>query len=160
MKSRSSKAKRRARPARAPRRLRTASIPWPDCLAPEVIADTVIWEVSCFLREPLPRDYYGDLLIARAHRCFHENAHFRNLMLGGHCREWLRSFIRHWLAELLQSERPDLWVCLPPPFDAGHPLPDGRHPRINRRESYPRRKALRWSASRFRLARGESAITV
>lgn len=100
------------------------------------------------------------MLVARAQRCFRGHAHFRSLMLGVDCREWLGSFMRHWMAGLLQRERPDLWECLPPTFDVGRRLPDGRHPRINRRESYPRRKTLRWGATRMRLTSGSSPIAV
>lgn len=149
MKSRSSKAKRPAERRPARRRARTASSCWPDWLAAEVIADKVVWEVSLFLRVKVPRDRYGDALKDRAYRCFRGDKQFRGLMLGPSCREHLASFMRHWMSGLLHRERPDLWVCLPTSFDVGHTLPDGRHPRVNRRNGYPIPKGLRWNPARL-----------
>jgi hypothetical protein len=37
--------------------------------------------------------------------------------------------MRHWLAGLLGTERPDLYECLPDSFALGHPLPPPVHPR-------------------------------
>ena len=56
--------------------------------------------------------------------------HFRKLMRGrGNApRDWLYAFMRHWLAALLDLERPDLYQCLPEDFNLGHRLPPGRHP--------------------------------
>jgi hypothetical protein len=48
MKSRSSREKRPADRARLPR--------WPAALAADVVADSVVWEVSQFLRAKLPRE--------------------------------------------------------------------------------------------------------
>lgn len=151
MKSRSSKTKRLAERKRAPTR-------WPDALSAEVIADSVVREVSHFLRARLPGARYADALSARAVRCFAAHAGFRRMMLGARCREQLAVFMRHWTASLLQRERPDLWECLPPSFDVGHPLPEGTGARVKRRGSGPRRKALRWNPRRMAWSAGRPAL--
>jgi hypothetical protein len=114
----------------------------------ELTADDICWEVSRFLRTPLPRDRYAQWLAAKADLCLQGNALFRRKMMGPKCREWLRAFTRHWLTSLLYVERPDLWACLPESFDMGTPLPGGRHPRINRRGGVTPPKALRWQPAR------------
>ena len=45
--------------------------------------------------------------------------------------------MRHWLAALLDLERPDLYQCLPEDFDLGHRLPPGQYPRIRRKGFVP-----------------------
>jgi hypothetical protein len=140
MKSRSSRTKRRAEPARAPR--------WPEALAADVVADSVVWEVSQFLRVKLPRERYVSWLTIRAVRCFQHDPAFRRKIRGAVCREWLYAFCRHWLSGLLRRERPDLWHCLPAGFSVGYPLPDGRYPRALRRAGPIARKPLRWNAAR------------
>jgi len=51
---------------------------------------------------------------------------------GNAPRDWLYSFMRHWLGSMLKMERPDLCRCLPWSFAIGHRLPDGTHPRNDR----------------------------
>jgi hypothetical protein len=65
--------------------------------------------------------------------------HFRKLMRGrGNApRDWLYAFMRHWLAALLDLERPDLYQCLPEDFNLGHGLPPGLHPLIRRKGCVP-----------------------
>jgi hypothetical protein len=45
--------------------------------------------------------------------------------------------MRHWLAALLDLERPDLYQCLPEDFNLGHRLPPGQHPLIRRKGCVP-----------------------
>jgi hypothetical protein len=40
---------------------------------------------------------------------------------GNAPRDWLYAFRRHWLAALLDLERPDLYQCLPEDFKPGLP---------------------------------------
>ncbi len=132
---------------RSPERIRSAS--WPEVLLPGVIAQTVCDEVSHFLDVEIP-ERHADWLAAKADRYFARNRRFRTLMRGrGNApRDWLYVFMRHWLAALLGTERPDLWYCLPPDFDLGHALPPGSHPRVNRRGRGPLPPPLAWNPER------------
>lgn len=107
-------------------------------LMPWIIADTVRGEVSCFLGVQIPARY-SDWLDAKAERCYARHDHFRKLMRGhGNApRDWLYTFMRHWLAALLDLERPDLYQCLPEDFNLGHRLPPGQHPLIRRKGFVP-----------------------
>jgi hypothetical protein len=49
---------------------------------------------------------------------------------GNAPRDWLYAFMRHWLAALLDLERPDLYQCLPEDFNLGHRLPPGIKPPV------------------------------
>jgi len=111
---------------------------WPEVLLPWLIAECACQEVSTFLGVDLP-PRYADWLTRKAEACYQKNRHFRRLMWsrGNAPREWLRAFMRHWIAALLGTERFDLLACLPTSFDLGQPLPPGTHPRINRRSSCP-----------------------
>jgi hypothetical protein len=99
-------------------------------LMPWLIAESVCTEVSRFLGIELPARY-SVWIEARAEVSYARFDHFRKLMRGrGNApRDWLRAFMRHWLAGLLGVERPDLYECLPDSFGLGHPLPPGVHPR-------------------------------
>ena len=107
---------------------------WPLAMLPEVIAQSAVWEVSAFLDMHIPRRYERWLAL-KADVCFQKNDRFRRSMRGrGNApRDTLRMFMRHWLAALLGTERPDLLSYLPEPFDLGHPLPAGPHERVRRR---------------------------
>ncbi len=93
-------------------------------LMPWLIAETVCGEVACFLDVEIPARYAA-WIEARAEVCYAKPGHFRKLMRGpGNApRDWLRAFMRHWLAALLGLERPDLYECLPDSFALGHSLP-------------------------------------
>ncbi len=99
-------------------------------LMPWLTADTVCGEVARFLDVAIPARY-SDWLEAKAERCYARHPHFRKLMRGrGNApRDWLRVFMRHWLAALLGTERPDLYECLPDTYALGHPLPPPVRPR-------------------------------
>ena len=107
-------------------------------LMPWLIADTVCGEVSRFLGVEIPARY-SDWLDAKAERRYARKDHFRKLLRGrGNApRDWLYSFMRHWLAALLDLERPDLYQCLPEDFNLGNRLPPGRHPLIRRKGCVP-----------------------
>jgi hypothetical protein len=120
-------------------------------LMPWLIADSVCGEVSGFLGVEIPARY-SDWLDAKAERCYARHDHFRKLMRGrGNApRNWLYAFMRHWLAALLDLERPDLYQCLPEDFNLGHRLPPGLHPLIRRKGFVPnlRPKPRPWDARR------------
>ena len=113
------------------------------------IAEGVCAEAARFLGEAMPERYPG-WLASRAERCFRGSAQFRKSMRarGNGGRDSLRMFMRHWLASLLHTERPDLHRALPPDFDLGRPLPEGTHPRVNRRSSLPLPRAMNWNPDR------------
>jgi hypothetical protein len=118
---------------------------------PWIIADTVCGEVSRFLGVEIPARY-SDWLDAKAERCYARHDHFRKLMRGrGNApRDWLYAFMRHWLAAMLDLERPDLYQCLPEDFNLGHRLPTGQHPLIRRKGFVPTLlpKSRPWNARR------------
>ena len=99
-------------------------------LMPWLIAESVCAEVSRFLDVEIPARY-AVWIEARAELTYAKHRHFRKLMRGrGNApREWLKVYMRHWLAGLLGTERPDLYECLPDTFALGHPLPPPVHPR-------------------------------
>lgn len=100
-------------------------------LMPWVMAETVCRELSDFLGAEIPARYAA-WIEARAEWTYAKKGHFRKLMRGkGNApREWLRTFMRHWLAGLLGEERPDLYECLPVEFALGQSLPfPGPNPR-------------------------------
>lgn len=82
---------------------------------PWIVADTACDEVGHYLEVEMPRDRYAEWLDAKAERCYARNRRFRKLMhsRGNAPREWLLAFMQHWLAALLQIERPDLLRRLP-----------------------------------------------
>ena len=121
-------------------------------LMPEAIAESVCAEAGQFLDEEMPARYVA-WLAAKAERCYSaRHRHFYKLMRGsGNApRDWLYVFMRHWLANLLGLERPDLYRCLPPEFGNGRKLPHGRHPRIHRQGFIPNLlpNARSWNAAR------------
>ena len=117
-------------------------------LMPWLIADTVCGEVSRFLGVEIPARH-SDWLDAKAERSYARHSHFRKLMRsrGNAPRDWLYVFMRHWLAALLDPERPDLYQCLPEDFNLGHPLPPGQHPLVRRKGFVPNGPLIRLSKS-------------
>ena len=102
-------------------------------LMPDVIAENVVGEVAQFLGEEFPARY-AIWLAAKAELCYSARRQFYRRLRGrDDPRAWLSVFMRHWLASFLHLERPDLYDCLPREFGNGRQLPQGLHPRINRR---------------------------
>lgn len=99
-------------------------------LMPWLVAESVCGEVARFLGVEIPTRY-AVWIEARAELTYAKDGHFRKLMRGrGNApRDWLRVYMRHWLAGLLGLERPDLYECLPDTFALGHALPPPVHPR-------------------------------
>jgi len=97
---------------------------------PWLMAETVCGEVARFLGVEIPVRYAA-WIEARAELTYAKGGHFRKLMRGrGNApRDWLRVYMRHWLAGLLGTERPDLYECLPDSYALGHPLPAPVWPR-------------------------------
>lgn len=125
---------------------------WPVEGMAELIADSICHEVSQFLRVKMPEARYVQLLAAKAERCLQGNAQFRRKMNGTRCREWLHTFMRHWMASLLKCERPDLLAMIPKSFDTGHPLPAGTGRRVSHRGGTFSRKTMKWEPARLQAS--------
>ena len=99
-------------------------------LMPWLIAESVCGEVARFLGVEIPARY-AIWIEARAELSYAQGGRIRKLLRGrGNAgRDWLFVFMRHWLAGLLGTERPDLYECLPDTYALGHPLPPPVHPR-------------------------------
>ncbi len=100
----------------------TALMPW-------LIAETVCGEAARYLDVEIP-ERCAAWLEARAEWHYARHRGFRARMCepGNAGRDWLYAYMRHWLAALLQIERPDLFARLPKEFAIGHPLPQATPP--------------------------------
>jgi len=96
-------------------------------IVPQAVADGVWEEVSVWLGEELPREWRVRLM-ERAEAVYASNTRFRRRLRGGgnSGRDWLWTFMRHWLAALLWHHWPDWHARLPASFSVGRPLPAGR----------------------------------
>ena len=129
--------------------LKTKSPLWPAPMVPLWIAESVCDEAARFLGVDLP-ERYAVWLTAKAERCMAGHAHVQARMQerGNGGRNALRVYMRHWLAGLLQIERPDLARALPPAFDLGQALPPEKAPRENRRNRLPLPSPMEWNPNR------------
>lgn len=92
-------------------------------LVPIAIARQIIEEASLWLAEPLPARYAAGLA-HRARRFFvHSPRHRRWIASPEAGRDWLYTFMRHWLAARLHAERPELHARLPHDYNTGAPPP-------------------------------------
>ena len=92
-------------------------------IVPLWIAEWVVAEAERYSGEVFP-DGYSHWLVEKADACYAGNPRFRRHMRGhGNAgRDWLRVFMRHWLAAILKYERPDLFIYFPPDWVLGHRL--------------------------------------
>jgi hypothetical protein len=93
-------------------------------LVPRAVATGVWEEAVAWLGEELPREWQARLT-ERAEALYANNGRVRRRLRGpGNAgRDWLWTFMRHWLAALLWRHRPDLHARLPAAFNVGCPLP-------------------------------------
>ena len=93
-------------------------------LLPEVVADSVLGEASRFLGKDLP-DEWVVLLADKCEGCYNaKNPQFKRKMKGANGREWLYSFMRHWLTGLLfKYDRPSYEKVSRTEFPIGRELP-------------------------------------
>ena len=82
-------------------------------LLPWLVAESVCGEAARALGSEMPRKF-APALASRAVRVFAANAAFvRRLRAPGETgQEWLRAFLRHWLAARLAHRAPALVICL------------------------------------------------
>lgn len=130
-KSRSSKARK---PSAARRELRqwlacrrTAAYPLSrlECETPilsDLVAEGVCAAAANWLGDNRPMRF-APALAARARRIYEVNASFAARLRRDDGIEWLRVFLRHWLAGRLRRECRDLFDRLPPEFANGASLP-------------------------------------
>lgn len=91
-----------------------------------VVADSVVREVAYFLQtDDLFGKGYEDCLSVHADGCYLRlDGQFRKIMRskrdgGNYARDYLYSFMRHWLASYLKRDHPDLHRRLPGSFGVG-----------------------------------------
>lgn len=93
-------------------------------LVPRAAAEGVWEEVSVYLQTELPASW-KEYLAIRADVIYQRNEHFRGLIRrgGDTGRDWLWTFMRHWLAALIYRWDASLYSRLPASFSAGADLP-------------------------------------
>ena len=93
-------------------------------LAPVAVARGVCEEVSIWLAAELPASWV-ELLVEKTAIISAHNPRFHRLLRqsGDRGRDWLWAFMRHWLAALLQRQRPACYARLPADYSRGRPLP-------------------------------------
>lgn len=100
----------------------------PDALLPEVVAQTLLREVAQVTECPVEdQTRLITYLARRAEEVAAANESFCRKLRGGQGREWLYSFMRHWLAAELARSQPALFRRLPPRYAMGDPE-TGRRP--------------------------------
>lgn len=99
-------------------------------LAPAVVVDAIVDEiVGCLAEDPQRDDVYEtlrsdrvvDYVTARSAIVFENNDQFRRKMLTGDPRPAYYSFVRHWLAGVMQADFPEQLRRLPAEFCVGVP---------------------------------------
>ena len=93
-------------------------------LTPESVAESVVWEVECFLNANLPAGFI-ERLAAKAYYCYDHHRQFHRLLneSGNRGRDALFMFMRHWTAAWLKRERSALYKRLPWSYGQGRQLP-------------------------------------
>lgn len=90
------------------------------CILPAVIADTVIRQLEVYLKVSLPADFAARLE-ERAEATYSANEQFRRRVRasGDKGRDYLYTFMRHWLAALVKEFVPEQFPRLPEGFAQG-----------------------------------------
>lgn len=93
-------------------------------IVPRAVVEAVLEEASVWLERPLPRRWIRELM-AYANTVYTCNARFRrNVRAGNNAgRDYLWTFVRHWLTALMWERRPRLHARLPDSYSIGHLLP-------------------------------------
>ena len=92
-------------------------------LLPRFIAEAVVADAGGFLKTELPEDF-ARRLAERAEHLYRVNSDVRRKLRakGNAGRDYLYSFMRHWLHGLIKAELPGLVVRFPASFALGPPL--------------------------------------
>ena len=90
-------------------------------------ANVTLHELRVFFRTELPADFEGRL-VRRMELAYERHARWREQ--ANHAKEpdFVRTFFRRWLAELIFKERRDLFWQLPPGYRYGEPVWPESHP--------------------------------
>ena len=92
-------------------------------LLPRIVAESICAKAANWLDDDRPMSF-APALAARATRLYARNSAFARRMSapGNMGREWLRSFMRHWLASYLSRDHRRLFERLPSSYCVGEPL--------------------------------------
>lgn len=94
----------------------------PDELIPEVVAQTILQEVVVATEyQVADQPRLIEYLCERARRSAEANESTRRKLRGAQGREWLYSFMRHWLAAELDRTQPAVFRRLHARFAMGEP---------------------------------------
>lgn len=88
----------------------------------DAIADQVISELETYLGSELPQpEHLASRLCEQASSCYSADPCFRRLVRrsGNQGRDWLYSFMRHWLSGLVKDYAPELFRRIPYEFKIG-----------------------------------------
>jgi hypothetical protein len=112
-----------ARSSPAPKRPRAPRLEEETPLLARIVAETICAEAAAWLEDDEPMRY-APALAARAVRLYARNPSFaKRLQAPGNTgREWLRVFLRHWLAARLKRHHRALFDRLPQSFALGAPI--------------------------------------
>lgn len=94
----------------------------PDAIVPYAVAVQVVEELELLTESRLPdAARFIDHLVVYAEEVAAANERFRRQLRGGQGREWLYTFMRHWLAAELKRRQPAVFRRLPPRYAMGAP---------------------------------------
>jgi hypothetical protein len=94
----------------------------PEELIPEVVAQTILREVAVATEcQVLEQARLIEYLCGRARKFAEVNESFRKKLRSARGREWLYSFMRHWLAAELDRTHPVVFRRLQSRFAMGEP---------------------------------------
>jgi hypothetical protein len=110
-------------------------------IVPGVLADDVCGEISRWLGVELPRSWRVRLAV-RADVIYHHNRQFRQGVRrrGRGGVDYLRMFMRHWLAAMLHRRQPEWYERVPASYARGADLPE-RVPSNGSRQTVPGRRS-------------------
>lgn len=99
-------------------------------IIPDAVADAVIREVECYVKQEIAIDRMAleAGLAARAEYLYQVNPGFRKHIRakGDKGRDYLYAFMRHWLSAELHTKAPKVYKELPEDFRMGVPISECR----------------------------------
>ena len=90
-------------------------------------ADRTIHELRCHFWVELPKSLEAEL-VQRAETVFARHKRWRKKAQGQHGADYVRSYMRHWLAALLFKHKHPLFRELPSEYKTGRALPETSRP--------------------------------
>lgn len=130
-------------------------------ILPLVIADCVVGEVENYLRRDLPeREAFVTQLAETADQLYKHSPRWHRRIKGNLGRDYLYSFMRHWLSAMLKDFWPP-FSHVPQTFWSGEQLPLA--PRSGRHDSPKRRNAVKKPSDkwqRFNIMRSNGSVSI